>query len=304
MPATHGDPSAPYYDLPAANMMPHIIPNSKTPIDPRRMKALQFAQGPADRDLISAVKGYLREADMIYGLPVDEDDEFSFRMDELGQSLYVDKLTGDVTGGESYYGWSKKLCERMKGKTPIDRDRSISPSRSPSGISRKRRQSMSSDRSRSRSLSRSPRPRFGRSNGSRSRSPHRSRFEFMQRSSSRSRSRRRDSRSPPLRRDNGRPMDRAPLSSSSSRQEQANPSGLPFQFPFAGGFPLVPPPRPPNWMGPWPPAPPPAGAAGTPVPVFVPPPPPLNSVGQPPLPWMHGPGQYGQASGFQGGPRR
>lgn len=55
MPSTHGDPSTPYYDLPAGNMVPHIIPNSTMPIRPESIKPLQFLAGPADTKLVNAL---------------------------------------------------------------------------------------------------------------------------------------------------------------------------------------------------------------------------------------------------------
>ncbi|KMU75877.1 hypothetical protein CISG_10410 [Coccidioides immitis RMSCC 3703] len=56
MPATHGDPMASYHELPAGNLLPHIIPNSSIPIKTQSVKALQFVAGPADESLIRAGK--------------------------------------------------------------------------------------------------------------------------------------------------------------------------------------------------------------------------------------------------------
>ncbi len=48
MPAMHGDPSAPLYDLPAGNWLPVLEPNSTRPMNPSMIKPLVLAQGPAD----------------------------------------------------------------------------------------------------------------------------------------------------------------------------------------------------------------------------------------------------------------
>ncbi|KAI4156370.1 MAG: hypothetical protein LQ340_000306, partial [Diploschistes diacapsis] len=107
MPATHGDLSAPYYELPAANMMPHIIPNTSIPINAQQMRPLQFVPGPADPKLIGAVESFLKEADGIYSLQEPDDEGISMEMDEIGQLIMRDKITGEIIGGGSYYGWSK-----------------------------------------------------------------------------------------------------------------------------------------------------------------------------------------------------
>jgi CID domain len=312
MPATHGDPGAPFHELPAATMLPHIIPNSKVPIDPRRMKALHFNRGPADQPLVSAVKTFLREANMIYGLPVEEDDEVNFRLDELGQTLYVDKLTGEVIGGESYYGWSTKFCERIKQKKQQARGRSGSHSRSRSKDQspRKRRRSFATSRSQSRSLSRSrarsPGPRF-RSNGRReSQSPYRGRYSARSRSRSISHAQRRDSHSPPKKGNLGYSSNNQSSPPFLPSTQQSNAASQAFPFPFSGGIPLgpdglpIPPPRPPHWSGPWPPPPPPPGgfpSSTSPFPGFVPPPPPINHGSRPGQQWPPRPPQNHQGTG-------
>ncbi|KAL9626904.1 MAG: hypothetical protein Q9164_007765, partial [Protoblastenia rupestris] len=59
MPASHGDSSTPYYDLPAGNLMPHIMPNRSIPIRIDDVRALQFAAGPADDNLVVALKDFM-----------------------------------------------------------------------------------------------------------------------------------------------------------------------------------------------------------------------------------------------------
>jgi hypothetical protein len=54
MPAMHGDPSTPWYDLPAGNWLPVLEPNSTRPMNPSMIKPLVLAQGPADKALVQA----------------------------------------------------------------------------------------------------------------------------------------------------------------------------------------------------------------------------------------------------------
>ncbi|MCJ1441063.1 MAG: hypothetical protein MMC23_001549 [Stictis urceolatum] len=345
MPATHGDPMAPFHELPAATMMPHIVPNSATPINSGNIRALQFMGGPAEVALTEAVKSFLKEADKLYGASLEDDEGISMELDDIGQSVYRDKTTGDVVGGDSYYGWSKTFCEQMKRKMKELINQSPSPGRSSSreggGSPQKRRRSTSS-RSLSRSRSRSPPPRFG---GRANRSPY-----------SRSRSRSRSRTPPRFRRGRDRSRSYSPARRNSPpRASQQPPRGLhppppppppvgqdalppsiPFGSPFPnvvpigpGGLP-IPPPRPPNYHGPWPPPPPPPpmGSSGSPqaYPPFAappPPPPPMSAQGfqGPSPPRMQGwapppppppPQQsyqesvgYGESSGPQyGDPRR
>ncbi|KAJ9217268.1 hypothetical protein DTO166G4_1323 [Paecilomyces variotii] len=107
MPATHGDASTPYYDLPAGNLVPHIIPDSTAPIRPDAVKPLQFLAGPADQKLVTALKKFLKDVDRIYENDEPEHDENTvIDIDEMGQTVIRDETTGEVIGGETYYGWS------------------------------------------------------------------------------------------------------------------------------------------------------------------------------------------------------
>ena len=160
MPASHGDPSAPYYDLPAGNMMPHIIPNSRTPINPQLVKPLQFVAGPADETLIIAVKDFMREVEVLFGIDEEHDGAIAIDIDQLGQPILNDEISGEPIGGEGYYGWSKAFCKKMKRRRE-DRNvasrgrlRSDSVDRSTSPRKRRKYSYSSSSRSRSRSWSR------------------------------------------------------------------------------------------------------------------------------------------------------
>lgn len=288
MPALHGDPSAPYHELPAGNMMPHIIPNTSLPINPRHMYPLQFEPGPAEPALVEAVKSFLKDVDMLYDVGLPKDEGISMELDDLGQNIVRDKQTGEVLSVESYYGWSKGFCERMKQKqNGRHRSRSRSSSQESNSIPRKRRRYGSTNGSRNRNISRSYSRSRSRSS-SRSISPPRRNGTGRARSQSWSKS-----RSPPRRFNNTSPPSRASpmqgIKSSSQTFFTPQPSSLPpplpslpplqqqIHLPQPPAFsqrsgpppPLpnviynntmpqpTPPPRPLNWQGPWPPAPPP-----------------------------------------------
>ncbi|KAI9647495.1 hypothetical protein NHQ30_003880 [Ciborinia camelliae] len=114
MPAMHGDASAPWFDLPAGNLMPHIIPNSSRPINPDMIKPLQFVAGPADEELIIAVKALMDDVQTIFGAEPGQDERNVSDVDELGQPIILDEITGEIIDGEGYYGWSRVFCEKMK----------------------------------------------------------------------------------------------------------------------------------------------------------------------------------------------
>lgn len=270
MPPTHGDPSTPYYDLPAGNLVPHIIPNSTVPLRPESIKPLQFLAGPADQKLVAALKEFLGKVDRLYGadeIMVPEDGVVD--IDELGQIVVRDRDTNEIIDGETYYGWSRAFCEQMKkrrtkdfgGRTP-SRSRSRSVSRhkrrrySDSMASEDSRRYVSKSRSRSRSASRG-RP-------SRRRYTSVSRPRSVSRRRSRSRERSYSPRPPGLQEGqqyvppppapptgpHNAPPHPPPMHFASGTGAQfATPSMAPGVFP-------PPPPRPPNYRGPWPPPPP------------------------------------------------
>ncbi len=272
MPASHGDLSMPFYDLPAANMLPHIMPNSATPINPQLVKPLQFTAGPADESLAAAVKDFLRDVDSLDEVQF-EGEGLAMDIDELGQCIRRDKITGDITEGEGYYGWSRGFCERMNrrgaGAGDISKafgryrsiDRDLSPLR--------RNYSDSDGRSRSRTWSRDKKRRDARPSTSRSRSRSPSREPKSYRSlRSRSRSMSRSSSySPPpvVPAEQRAPQSTDPRPLPRDRaQGPSPPQPVPFGHPFPQGFPPlgpdglpIPPPPPPNYKGPWPPPPPP-----------------------------------------------
>lgn len=291
MPHTHGELSTPFYDLPAGNMMPHIIPNSAVPINPHFMKPLQLIAGPAQESLVNVLKKFMEDVDP--NNSIRNEVESTVEIDELGNIVSRDATTGESLGSDGYYGWSRELCEAMKRKrdgiepsvdcTKWDGSdyRSLSP--------RKRRRYSYTEnggdweRSRSRSITASPSgsavyrrsswnpARRGRNSRSRSQEDSLPREPDYHKSRARSRSisiftSRSNSYSPP--RNVAEPQQREattlpllPLPSSTSTATPILPppssqaSSQVFQS--GHGMQSITPPRPPNYQGPWPPLPPP-----------------------------------------------
>ncbi|EHY55177.1 uncharacterized protein HMPREF1120_03327 [Exophiala dermatitidis NIH/UT8656] len=314
LPTTHGDPSLPYYELPAGNLMPHIVPNSSQPIRPEDVQALRFSGGPADESLVNALTDFLADIQTMNDkLSKLESKGSKPEMDEMGQISYRDEA-GDLLG-DTYYGWSRSFCERMKRRGRSD------ASGSPRAVSN------SSSVSRSRSRGRAPYKRrrysnstdLSRSSRSYSRSPsrRRRRDSSVERSDSRKGSWPRSrSRSHPPDWRGARPEQPpnmpAPMSFNNMPTIPPPPTvaGLPFPPPpplpafQQSGVPF-PPPRPINWSGQWPPPPPPPlyhpgnpafnGLQFPPAPPNMPPPPP------PPAGWPMPPTDpYGGSNGYTG----
>ncbi|PCH07848.1 RNA polymerase II, large subunit, CTD [Penicillium occitanis (nom. inval.)] len=166
MPASHGDASTPFYDLPAGNFVPHIIPDSTTPIRPDTVKPIQFLAGPADQKLVGVLKKFFQDVDHIYGSVESElPENASLDVDELGQTVLRDDKTGEIIDADTYYGWSREFCQQMKKRKAKGRSqRSRSYSSGTDERYRKRRYSDSRSRDDSRSRSRNPdRRRYSRS---------------------------------------------------------------------------------------------------------------------------------------------
>lgn len=266
LPPTHGDPSLAWFDLPAANWLPHLTPNSTKPMKPDMIKPLQLAQGPADKAVVEAVKSLLTKVDRLFS----KEDGWGEHADlnEMGERVVLDEVTGEVVGGETYYGWSRAFCKKMRDRHSKPQDQR--------GRSRSRSHSRSSSRSstshpyKRRRLSRSP-----------SRSPDRNR---------RSRSpsgRRAQSRTPsPSRHRRERPFRRSPEPGNDTAAKPAFYPPPPMarqQMPQPVPPHQIPPPPPPyGYSGPWPP----------PLPPFPP--------GGIPQGWNGGPGGQGQFHGRGG----
>ncbi|KAL4886256.1 hypothetical protein BJY04DRAFT_213787 [Aspergillus karnatakaensis] len=279
MPPTHGDPSIPYYDLPAGNLIPHMVPNSSVPLRPDMIKPLQFLAGPADGKLVNALKAFLEDVDRIYApgeseIEVKSDEVVD--VDELGQTVIRDVISGEILDGETYYGWTRSFCNEMKKRNARSPRRSESRSRSPP---KRRRYSDSSDDSRYRSSrSRTPPRDSRRYSRSRSRTPQQSRSREKSYSPAPA-----PSLQPQLQHQNQHPQ----------QKHQQNPYAQhpgyhppPPQMPFPPSANAFPPP-PPNYPGQWPPPPPPS------LPNFPPNFPPHYPPGQQHMPQMPpAPGSY------------
>ncbi|KAJ4302168.1 hypothetical protein N0V88_002304 [Collariella sp. IMI 366227] len=163
LPATHGDLSTPWYDLPAGNWLPVLEPNSTRPMNPSMIKPLVLAQGPAEKSLIDAVKNLLADVDKIH-LKETNYDEPAPNIGQLGERVEIDEITGELIGGDTYYGWSRAFCEKMKRRRRGDSGRHGSQGREDSRDGRSSRsRSRSRYRDRSATSSRSPeRPAFKR----------------------------------------------------------------------------------------------------------------------------------------------
>jgi hypothetical protein len=169
--------------------MPHIVPNSARPINPSLVKPLRFVAGPADENLANAVRNLLRDVNNIFGATQNQnpDEDILLDIDELGQPIIRDEITGEILSGEGYYGWSKAFCERMKRLRKGLEDPGL---QSHAGAVRRRRsrsRSGSRSSSRSRTSTRSSQPykrrRYSDSEEERSRSrsigsPRRNRWAY------------------------------------------------------------------------------------------------------------------------------
>ncbi len=271
MPSTHGDPSLPFHELPAGNFMPHIVPNRSTSMRPESIRPLQFTPGPADEGLVNVVKDFLKNVAQIDDAFPMKDEDLVPDIDNLGQFSHHNDDGEKI--GDSYYGWSRAFCAKMRRRQNPDTNgsmsgnssRSYSSSQSPTQPRKRRYSRSSSDRSRSRSRSR-----YGR--------------RFLKEQSG--------SRSPPAARvpmQSIDPQSAGPDGPRGQYEQRASPvnagmghimnnraSHLPLGSILPGHMP-VPPPRPSNWpaRSPWPPPPPPSaphmGGNGFPRPPFPPP---------------------------------
>ncbi|KAI6784914.1 uncharacterized protein J7T54_008008 [Emericellopsis cladophorae] len=101
LPSYHGDPSTPWYDLPAATWLPHITPNSTRPMLPDLIKPIQLAPGPADPKLVAAVQDLLRDVELLFSKERKADEEPYDQINELGEQVYLDEITAASTSAPS-----------------------------------------------------------------------------------------------------------------------------------------------------------------------------------------------------------
>lgn len=310
LPPTHGDPSVAWFDLPAANWLPHLTPNSTKPMKPGMIKPLQFAQGPADKAVVEAVKSLLSKVDQLFAKERKWDEHSD--LNEMGERVVLDEVTGEVVDGETYYGWSRAFCKKMKdrhskpqeqrGRSRSRSDTRSTPRSSSASPPRHKRRRLSRSYSRSRSPTpaarrKAERPRGGSRSRSperyrRSRSPSRRRTRSRTPSPQRHRTERRYGRSPSPGNDGmaGKAPFYPPPPPPQVPHQQAphqQPPVRPHQIP-----PPPPPPPPHGYTGPWPPPPPPFPPGGVSQPQGW-----TGAPGAPPGPlgaqqFSHGPGGY------------
>lgn len=253
MPASHGDLSTPYYDLPAGNFVPHIIPDSSTPIRPDTVKPLQFLAGPADQKLVDVLKEFFEDVDHIYRSgDVDTSESAWADIDELGQPVVRAKKSGEIINGETYYGWTREFCLQMKKRKAKEIS---SQSRGHSSATNDRgRRRRYSDSSRSYSPDQRRYSKSPSSDGSRQDRRPRSGAQTRSRSRSRSNSYSPRPASPPRSFSHPQQINQPPpppLPPHSIPQNPLYPFNGPAPFPprFAAN---VPPPPPLNYNAPWP----------------------------------------------------
>ncbi|CAK7224299.1 hypothetical protein SCUCBS95973_005470 [Sporothrix curviconia] len=127
LPALHGDPSTPWYDLPAANWLAVLEPNSTRPMNPAALKPLQMTPGPAPPALVASVQALLADVNRMFcddgeagagdharNPGTSDTIQMDSDVDALGEHIEIDVLSGDITGGDTYYGWSRAFCKSMK----------------------------------------------------------------------------------------------------------------------------------------------------------------------------------------------
>ncbi|KAI6762734.1 hypothetical protein HG530_008714 [Fusarium avenaceum] len=114
LPSFHGDQSVPWYDLPATTWLPHLTPNSTKPMFPDQIRPIQLAPGPADKVLVNAVQDLLGDVERMFSKEQKWNDDPTSDLNELGERVIMDEITGEIIGGETYYGWSRQFCEKMK----------------------------------------------------------------------------------------------------------------------------------------------------------------------------------------------
>ncbi|KAF5974901.1 hypothetical protein FCOIX_7995, partial [Fusarium coicis] len=107
LPSFHGDSTVPWYDLPATTWLPHLTPNSTKPMFPDQIRPIQLAAGPADKVLVNAVQDLLGEVERMFSKEQKWNDEPGKDLNELGERVVLDEITGEVMGGDTYYGWSR-----------------------------------------------------------------------------------------------------------------------------------------------------------------------------------------------------
>ncbi|KAF2754817.1 hypothetical protein EJ05DRAFT_513738 [Pseudovirgaria hyperparasitica] len=296
LPALYGEAKGRWYDQPVGVMMYNLSLEPGRSIRKSKMKPMPMTKGRASAALVSAVDDFIADLKEDRNAAVNEGRMHN--IDRLGQIIVKDKKSGNLTFGDTYYGFSRDFLETLNAikaykKQKPSRSSDLTGSLSLDEVVKKRGGSSGEGngaqphwkklqfwsaqrptRSTTPSRSRSQTPRRSQDRYARSRSPRDRYCHYNRRSSSRDR--RRDSREHVSRNNQHRPDRR------SSHEQRSSPTNTPRRHPqsqwqqspssFAPGqygqhmqFP----PPPPNLPvgAPWPPLPPPPPPMGG----FVPP---------------------------------
>jgi hypothetical protein len=158
LPQYHGEHGVKWFDLPAANWLSLLSGNPGSRIDPELLAAthVKHPDDPKIKNMVLALK---REVELM-GRAMSKEELIATDVDKIGQIMRRDDATGLFVPVETYYGWSKEFCEKVKTSTvPTYRPRSASseehkPSRFQSVAPQSRRGRSEFSHRRSRSPSR------------------------------------------------------------------------------------------------------------------------------------------------------
>ncbi|KAM7208762.1 hypothetical protein V8F20_000925, partial [Naviculisporaceae sp. PSN 640] len=110
IPKRHGDPSMVWYDLPPANWLRWI--DNTYPLDPGSIVPTEFKPGRAREELIQDLTDILADTKRIFAKDATLDGP-QFDIGEMGERLERSS-NGEITGGSTYYGWSRQFCRKTK----------------------------------------------------------------------------------------------------------------------------------------------------------------------------------------------
>ncbi|KAK4217076.1 hypothetical protein QBC37DRAFT_265078, partial [Rhypophila decipiens] len=112
MPKRHGDLSTAWYDLPPGNWLRWI--DGTYPLDPQKITPIEFKPGPAREELVDAVTKVLADVKRIFAKESQPEDQ-QVDISEMGERLERGD-NGEILGGDTYYGWSRQFCRKIKDK--------------------------------------------------------------------------------------------------------------------------------------------------------------------------------------------
>jgi hypothetical protein len=111
LPKSHGDPSMPWYHLPAGVMLHSMSLYPHSAIHESDMKPIPLKAGPARPDLENAVRSLLEKASRL-----DEEGDDQTEMVDInimGQKTFRNRETGVETKEDTYYGFTKEFADAL-----------------------------------------------------------------------------------------------------------------------------------------------------------------------------------------------